>query len=68
MNHRKTYEELDIVLNSEGEVDVEFYYQKARAMQAAALKELLSSAGKGISNRLQALYHKYVCLNCSSAH
>lgn len=68
MHREDMYEDLEIVLNSYGEVDVEYYYQKARAHQAAALVEFFSSTGKGIVNRLHAFYEKYLCLKRPAVH
>ena len=68
MNHEKMHEDVEIVLDSHGQVDVEYYYQKAREMQTAAMKELMSSIRAGISHRLHAFYEKYLCMSCSSAH
>ena len=68
MTQKEIYEDLDVVLNSYGHVDVELYYQKGRAMQAEALKELFSTVSKGIGSGLHGLYEKYLCPKCSAAH
>ena len=68
LHEKALYEDLEIALNKYGHVDVEFYHQKAKAMQAAALTEMLNTAGKAISHSLHVFYEKYLCPKCSTAH
>ena len=62
------YEELDIVLDRNGQVDVEYYYEKARDMQSQAMKEMFSAISKGFGNWLHAIHEKYLSPGRSSAH
>ncbi len=68
MTQKEIYEHPDVVLNSDGQVDVEYYYQKGRDMQAEALKDILFFVSKGIGTWLLRLTEKYLCPKCSAAH
>ncbi len=60
--------DIDLKLNSYGEVDIDYYCRKAKAMQAQALSELFTSARKAVSNRLHGFYETYICRNCAAGH
>jgi len=68
MTHEFKAIDSDIKLNRHGEVDVDYYYRNAKALQAQALSELTRSTRKAIGNRLYTFYEKYLCRNCPVTH
>jgi len=66
---QKTHsQDLEMQLSLYGGVGVNNYHQQTKDQQVEALITQLTSAMKNVGSFLQALYEKYQCLTCRTAH
>ncbi len=57
-------DELDLKLNHLGQIDLDYYREKALNMRARNLARMRADFGTWLVAKLQAFYDRYLCLNC----
>lgn len=60
--------DMDIRLNREGEIDIEYYRQMAQNMRAAYLAAAFVEFKQGVKRRIVEFYQKFICLDCQPSH
>ena len=60
--------EMDIRLNPEGDIVIEYYRQVAQDMRAAYLAAAFVEFKQGIKRRIVEFYQKFICLHCQPSH
>jgi len=68
MTQKTHLKDLEMQLSLYGSVGVNNCHQSAKDQQVEVLIAQLASAKKNIGSFLQALYEKYLCLTCRTAH
>lgn len=68
MKHEDQYEELDIKLDENGEIDLEYYYSKADRMRAEYVMELFHSAKTSVKALFHTVCEKLFCLPGHPSH
>ena len=68
MNSETENYQLDIKLDSKGDIDVDYYLRKADELRAEYLSELYVSSKQRIKSGLIEFYEKFICLKCQPSH
>ncbi|MDJ0832271.1 MAG: hypothetical protein QNJ69_02045 [Gammaproteobacteria bacterium] len=65
---KHSYTDNDIRLNAHGEIDLEYYRNKAEELRAHYLAEMSANAKRKIKDGLVEFYQRYICLKCQPTH
>ncbi len=60
--------DVDLKLDANGEIDLNYYLHKGESLRAEFLSELYLSAKKSIKNTVTTFYERFVCVNCHPSH
>ena len=60
--------DMDIRLNLDGRIDIEYYTQKAQDMRAAYLAAAFVEFKQGVKRRIVEFYQKFICPDCQPSH
>lgn len=61
-------EDYNVRLDTNGMIDLEYYYIKADEMRAIYMIELYRNTKQGIKAMLKAFYERFICVNCHPSH
>ena len=60
--------DVDLKLDANGEVDLNYYLHRAETLRAEYLSELYLSTKKSIKNTAITFYERFICVNCHPSH